>query len=64
MDRGYRTGRGVKRRGVKRGVCPKCGKKGMTQWKAHAIHGVPCLLKDCQYCGHSETQVITERAKQ
>jgi len=30
----------------KRGVCPECGKKGVTQWKVTA-HGD---LRECQFC--------------
>ncbi|WP_153785195.1 hypothetical protein [Pseudomonas sp. EMN2] len=49
MDRGYRTGRKGQQFGIpkpKRGLCPRCGKKGLTRWKP-TPNG---MFRDCQYC--------------
>jgi hypothetical protein len=57
VDRGYRAGRKGKGRGgrkPKRGLCPDCGKKGMTQWKA-TPYG---LNRGCQYCQHQENKGV------
>lgn len=43
---GVRAGQGYGTTKPKRLVCPDCGKKGVSQWKATA-HG---LVRGCQYC--------------
>lgn len=55
MNRGYRLnrGKGQKRRGVKRGLCPRCGKRGMGVEHAAVILGRAALRRDCRYCAHT-----------
>ncbi len=55
MDRGYKTGRKGQQFGrqkQKRAVCPDCGKKGLTAWKA-TPYG---LNRYCQYCMRQENK--------
>ncbi|MDH1790152.1 hypothetical protein N5D77_26750, partial [Comamonas thiooxydans] len=51
---GVRAGQGFGARKPKRGLCPVCGKHGMTQWRATAAG----MLRWCQYCQHSEGQGV------
>lgn len=51
---GVRAGQGFGSRRPKRGLCPQCGKRGMTQWRA-TPYG---MLRWCQYCQHSEGQGV------
>lgn len=57
VNRGYTTGRKGQGPRVKpkRGLCPNCGKKGLTQWKPTPF-GV--LNRGCQYCQHQENRPI------
>lgn len=56
---GVRAGQGFGSRKPKRGLCPHCGKRGMTQWRATAYG----MLRWCQYCQHSEGQGVFWSAK-
>jgi len=51
---GVRAGQGFGSRKPKRGLCPACAKRGMTQWRATAAG----MLRWCQYCQHSEGQGV------
>lgn len=51
---GVRAGQGFGSRKPKRGLCPLCSKRGMTQWRATAYG----MLRWCQYCQHSEGQGV------
>lgn len=46
---GVRAGQGYGVPKPKRLICPDCGKRGVTQWKATAFG----LVRGCQYCQQS-----------
>jgi DnaJ-class molecular chaperone len=56
---GVRAGQGFGSRKPKRRLCPQCGKRGMTQWRATAYG----MLRWCQYCQHSEGQGVYEASR-
>lgn len=61
INRGYRLnrGEGQRKNGRKRGVCPKCGRKGVGMPQLH----VPTLteVSTCRYCGNVESHSIYAR---
>jgi ribosomal protein L37AE/L43A len=56
---GVRAGQGYGVPKLKRLRCPDCGKKGVTQWKVTPFG----LIRDCQYCGGSWTELSWKIAK-
>jgi|ThiBiot_500_plan_1041544.scaffolds.fasta_scaffold00436_7 hypothetical protein len=51
---GVRAGQGFGVPKPKRGLCPGCARRGLTQWRATAYG----MLRWCQYCQHSEGQGV------
>jgi hypothetical protein len=49
----FNHGKGLPKTMPKRGVCPKCGKRGMGQPKP-AVVVAKMLTRMCMYCGHVE----------
>jgi len=60
INRGYNLnrGKGLRRNGSKRGECPKCGKRGMTQRRPLPSGIRAALESHCQFCGHSAVEYV------
>jgi hypothetical protein len=52
---GNNYGRGISKRMPRRGVCPKCSKRGMKQPQPTPYR---VILRSCMYCAHVERETV------
>jgi len=58
MNRGYSLdrGKGIRRRGTRRGVCSNCNRRGMGTEHVIVAAGVARVVRQCRYCSHAEVR--------